>query len=107
MAKSLVSTSTLHISKPAPNYEFFLAIFLGAVWAYILFFIFFGPEMTQEEREEEAALAKQYEELRTQGVSLQEIGAGRAKALGPGEQPGMNEKAEEKAAEISRHVEKV
>jgi SHS family lactate transporter-like MFS transporter len=79
---------------------------MGAVWAYILFFVFFGPEMAQEEREEEAALAKQYEDLRTQGVSLQEIGAGRAKALGPGEQPSMNEKAEEKAAEISRHVEK-
>jgi SHS family lactate transporter-like MFS transporter len=83
------------------------AIFMGAVWAYILFFVFFGPEMTQEEREEEAALAKQYEELRTQGMSLQEIGAGRAKALGPGEQPGANEKAEQKAAEISSHVEKV
>lgn len=63
--------------------------------------------MSQEEREEEAALAKQYEEMRKQGVSLQEIGAGRAKGLGPGEQPGMNEKAEEKAAEISRHIEKV
>jgi SHS family lactate transporter-like MFS transporter len=58
---------------------------MGAVWAYILFFVFFGPEMAQEEREEEAALAKQYEDLRTQGVSLQEIGA----------------------AEISRHVENV
>lgn len=80
---------------------------MGAVWAYILFFVFLGPEMTQEEREEEAALAKQYEEMRTQGVSLQEIGAGRAKALGPGEQPGTDEKAGEKAAQMSRHVEKV
>lgn len=83
------------------------AIFMGAVWAYILFFILLGPEMSQEERDEEAALAKEYEEMRKSGVSLQEIGAGRAKALGPGEQPGMNEKAEEKAAEMARHVEKV
>lgn len=82
------------------------AIFMGAVWAYILFFVFLGPEMSQEEREEEAALAKQYEEMRTQGVSLEEIGAARVKGLGPGEQPGMNEKAEEKAANMSRHVEK-
>ena len=80
---------------------------MGAVWAYILFFVFFGPEMTQEERDEEAALAKEYEEMRSQGVSLQEIGAGRAKGLGPGEQPGMNEKAEEKAAQMARHVERV
>ena len=84
-----------------------LAIFMGAVWAYILFWVFFGPEMTQEEREEEAVLARQYEDLRKEGVSLQEIGAGRAKALGPGEQPGMNEKAEEKAAYVSNHIEKV
>jgi SHS family lactate transporter-like MFS transporter len=83
------------------------AIFMGAVWAYILFWVFFGPEMSQQEREEEALLAKQYEDLRKEGVSLQKIGAGRAKALGPGEQPGMNEKAEEKAAYVSNHIERV
>jgi SHS family lactate transporter-like MFS transporter len=80
---------------------------MGAVWAYILLFLFFGPEMTQEEREEEATLARQYEDLRTQGVSLQEIGAGRAKDPISGEQPGMNEKTEGKAAHISRHIEAV
>lgn len=37
--------------------------------------------MTQEEREEEAALAREYEEMRANGVSLKEIGAGRAKGV--------------------------
>ena len=78
---------------------------MGAVWAYILFWVFWGPEMSQEERNEEAIQAKQYEALRASGVSLAEIGAGRAKGLGPGEQPGMNEQTEEKAATM--YVEQV
>lgn len=104
-AKSLVRAPGLHAFSTVLTLD--VAIFLGAVWAYILFFVFFGPEMSQEEREEEAALAREYEDMRRQGISLQEIGAGRAKGLGPGEQPGMNEKAEEKAAEQSKHIEKV
>lgn len=78
---------------------------MGAVWAYILFWAFWGPEMSQEERNEEAIQAKEYEAMRASGVSLAEIGAGRAKGLSHGEEPGMNEKAEEKAA--ARHVEAV
>jgi hypothetical protein len=35
--------------------------------------------MTQEERNEEAAAVLEYEDMRAQGVSLQEIGASRAK----------------------------
>ncbi len=54
-------------------------IFLGAVWAYILLFVFVGPEMTQSERDEEAATVLEYEAMRAQGVSLAEIGAGRVK----------------------------
>lgn len=42
-------------------------------------FVFLGPEMTQSERNEEAAAAFEYERLRAQGVSLAEIGAGRIK----------------------------
>jgi hypothetical protein len=49
------------------------------VWVYILLFIFLGPEMTQSEREEEAAAVFEYERLRAQGVSLAEIGAGKVK----------------------------
>jgi SHS family lactate transporter-like MFS transporter len=54
-------------------------IFLGAVWVYILVFQFLGPEMTQEERDEEAATVLEYESLRAQGISLADIGAGRVK----------------------------
>lgn len=79
-------------------------IFLGAVWAYILLFMYIGAEMSQEERNEEAALSEQYEQMRAQGVSLAEIGVGRAKGVGLGEEPGMNETVEEKAA--LRHVER-
>ena len=49
------------------------------MWAYILFWQFWGPEMTQAERDEEAAAVFEYERLRAQGVSLAEIGAGKVK----------------------------
>lgn len=38
--------------------------------------------MTQEERHEEAAATREFEELRAQGVSLQEIGMQRARMEG-------------------------
>ena len=44
--------------------------------------------MSQEERDEEAEAVLEYEHMRSQGVSLQEIGAGRAKGI---EKPGMVE----------------
>ena len=56
-----------------------VAIFLGAVWAYIFFFVFIGPEMSQEERNAEAAISEEFEELRAQGVHLADIGVSRAK----------------------------
>lgn len=55
------------------NYGKFIAIFMGAVWAFILFFLFWGLEMSQEERDEEAEAALRLERLRAQGVSLAEI----------------------------------
>lgn len=36
------------------DYAKVIAVFMGAVWAYIFFFLLIGPEMSQEEREEEA-----------------------------------------------------
>lgn len=54
-------------------------IFLGAVWVYIILFTFVGPEMSQAERDEEAAVVLEYESLRAQGVGLADIGAGRVK----------------------------
>ena len=61
------------------DYGKVIGIFLGAVWAYIFFFVFFGPEMTQDERNEEAQVVLSLEDQRRAGVSLQEIGASRAK----------------------------
>lgn len=76
---------------PGPNgeerydYGKVIGIFLGAVWAYILLFVFLGPEMTQEERNQEAAATLEFEELRAQGVSLQEIGQNRVRMEGKSE----------------------
>ena len=56
------------------NYGKVIAIFLGAVWAYLILFLFLGPEMSPEERAKEAEQAKHFEELRRQGASLKEIG---------------------------------
>lgn len=56
------------------NYGKVIAIFLGAVWAYLLLFLFLGPEMSPEERAREAEQAKYFEDLRRQGASLREIG---------------------------------
>ncbi|KAI0449179.1 carboxylic acid transporter [Xylaria acuta] len=61
------------------DYGKVIAIFMAAVWVYMLIFLFFGPEMTQEERAEYGAAADQIEKMRKDGVSLAEIGAGRAK----------------------------
>ncbi|KAK5719454.1 hypothetical protein LTR15_007978 [Elasticomyces elasticus] len=75
------------------DYGKVIGIYAGAVWVYILLFVFLGPEMTQEERNEEAALVVQFEELRAQGVSLLDIGAGRAKNI----DDAFEEKIEEKS----------
>jgi MFS transporter, SHS family, lactate transporter len=62
------------------DYGKVIGIFMGAVWAYMLIFLLIGPEMTQEEREEMAQEAREFEDLRRQGVSLKEIGEQRARA---------------------------
>lgn len=59
---------------PRFDYGKVIGIFLGAVWAYIFFFIFWAPEMSQEERNEQAEEALRLENLRKQGASLAEIG---------------------------------
>lgn len=57
---------------------------------FIFVFVLVGPEMTQDERAEEAEQAMEFERLRAQGVSLREIGISRAKGekLGSDEQVG-------------------
>lgn len=70
---------------PLPNgtkrydYGRVIGIFLGAVWAYMLFFLFMGPEMTPEERAVMAEEAREFEELRRVGTNLHEIGERRAR----------------------------
>lgn len=56
------------------DYGKVMGIFMGAIWVYLLVFLFIGPEMTPEEREKEAHEAYQYEKLRKEGASLTEIG---------------------------------
>lgn len=56
------------------DYGKVIAIFMGAVWAYDIFFLFWGPEMAQSERNEEAAASIHYERLRKEGVSMADIG---------------------------------
>ncbi|KAJ5797627.1 uncharacterized protein N7503_006923 [Penicillium pulvis] len=56
------------------DYGKVIAIFMGAVWAFMMFFLFWGPEMSQEERDEEAEASLRLEQLRAEGVSLAEIG---------------------------------
>jgi SHS family lactate transporter-like MFS transporter len=60
--------------KPRFNYDKVIAIFscdiAGEVWAFILYFLFWGPETSQEERDEEAEAALHLERLRDQGMSL-------------------------------------
>ncbi|KAI1753205.1 carboxylic acid transporter [Xylaria castorea] len=85
------------------DYGKVIAIFMAAVWVYMLIFLFLGPEMSQEERAEYGAAADQIEKMRKDGVSLADIGAGRAKlaALGD-ESPRLN--SSEKPTDIE-HIE--
>lgn len=62
------------------DYGRVIGIFMGAVWAYLLIFLFFGPEMSEEERAEYSAEADAVERMRKEGVSLADIGAQRAKS---------------------------
>ena len=52
---------------------------MGIIWSYQLFFLFFGPEISQEERQEHEDSATYLEEMRKRGVSLRDIGIQRVK----------------------------
>lgn len=79
------------------DYGRVIAIFLGAVFAFIFFFVFWGPEVSQEERDEEAQAALELERLRLEGVSLAQIGE--HKATKNVEVSRDNDKASEKMVE--------
>lgn len=59
------------------DYGRVIAIFMGAVWAYMFFWLFLGPEISEEERQELAEEAALLERMRLDGASLAEIGASR------------------------------
>ncbi|KAG2414550.1 hypothetical protein HFD88_003741 [Aspergillus terreus] len=56
------------------DYGKVMGIFLGSVWAFILFFLFWGPEMSPEERAAEAEEADRLEKLRLDGADMATIG---------------------------------
>ncbi|OJD19648.1 hypothetical protein AJ78_00380 [Emergomyces pasteurianus Ep9510] len=58
-----------------------MTIYMGAVWAYMFILLFLGPEMTQEERDEEAAASKELDELQDQGMNPAQVGEVRARLL--------------------------
>jgi len=70
------------------DYGRVIGIFMGAVWVYLLLFLFLGPEMSESERAEYGAAADEIEQLRKQGVSLSDIGVQKAKAAAEAEQSG-------------------
>jgi MFS transporter, SHS family, lactate transporter len=47
---------------------------MGSVWAYLFFFLFCGPEMSQSESDEEKAAARDLETRRLEGADLALIG---------------------------------
>lgn len=81
------------------DYGKVMAIFMGAVWAFQLFFLFWGPEMSQEERDEEAEAALYLERLRAEGASLAEIGHQKFLKENEAANGGTEEKAGEEKAE--------
>ena len=88
------------------NYGKVIGIFMGAVWAYQLLFLFLGPEMSEVERAEYAESADELERLRKQGLSLRDIGVQRAKAAaGERSDEEMNEKGTDiEQIEGEKHV---
>lgn len=82
------------------DYGKVIAIFMGAVWAYQILFLFLGPEMSEVERAEYAEQADELERLRKAGRSLKEIGAQRVQSRKQGKEPALEEKPGE-----SEHLE--
>jgi SHS family lactate transporter-like MFS transporter len=71
----------------------------------MLFFLFWGPEMSAEEREEEAEAAKYLEKLRLEGVSLAEIGVMQARKVKGSEMPPQDNDEEKGNEAVTEHIE--
>ncbi|KAL9619215.1 MAG: hypothetical protein Q9160_006150 [Pyrenula sp. 1 TL-2023] len=61
------------------DYGRVIAIFMGGVWAYQLFFLFLGPEMSEEERMEFSRESEQLERMRKEGIAVAEYGKERVR----------------------------
>lgn len=88
------------------DYGKVIGIFMGIVWVYMLILLLLGPEMSLEERAERAQEAKEFEEMRRQGVSLTEIGRRRAlgeKGMPNGETEPKREEQEKQGVEYVEH----
>ena len=103
-----------HPLPPAPDgtkrfdYGTVIAQFMGGVFAYQFFFIFWGPEMTESERMELQEEAESLEQMRASGVSLREIGENRVKVeMGKGIQSDVetNEKKDESVQYLEQRTE--
>lgn len=86
------------------DYGRVIAIFMGAVWCYMFVLLFLGPEMAEDERTEMAEEARQFERCRREGLSLAEVGAGRAKG-GADADMGRFASVGEKEKQTVEHVE--
>jgi SHS family lactate transporter-like MFS transporter len=75
-----------------------IGIFMGIIWSYDFFWLFLGPEMTQDERDEEAEDARHYEWLKKEGMSLREIGSAKARGEFKNIQTGERMDVESKGA---------
>ncbi|KJX93530.1 hypothetical protein TI39_contig4297g00002 [Zymoseptoria brevis] len=79
------------------DYEKVIGIYMGISFVVIMILVFLGPEMTQKERDEEASVVLELEEVRVNGRSIREIGrrgkttAGET-ASSSGNEEGMAEK---------------
>lgn len=91
------------------DYGRVIGIFMGGVWAYQLFFLFFGPEMSEEERREFARESEELENLRREGITVAEYGKERVrletKRMGVEAEETQEEKT--KAEEVEATHEKV
>ncbi|KAF3481590.1 carboxylic acid transporter [Arthroderma uncinatum] len=60
------------------DYGRVMALFMGAVFAFLFILLLLGPEMSQEERDEEELASRELARQQSEGKTLEEIGRERA-----------------------------
>lgn len=84
------------------DYGRVIAIFMGGVWAYQLFFLFLGPEMSEEERMEFARESEQLERMRREGIPVAEYGKERVRLERKGMDAEVGEVKEEEKVDVEQ-----